>query len=178
MFPLQKMAVSALVWLTAVMTLIAGSPHFDCVCPDGHFKLFCLASAFEKAGCCCGGRCCSSGQSCSCCSESASAASPKPKQRSCCSRESRGHKPAAAPATTVQIQQPHCCVKIATLPKSFTSSPAKMVVQPDTTPSLSLPVAALAASPVPVTKRGRASWQVHLLAPPTDLVIALQHLLI
>src|SRR5262245_30182992 len=46
------------VWLTAVTTLIAGVPHFDCVCPyvDHPFRL----GTSSARSCCCGGSCCSS----------------------------------------------------------------------------------------------------------------------
>jgi hypothetical protein len=47
------------IWLTALMTLVAGSPHFDCRCPNGHIKPFCLALLAGKSGCCCEGSCCS-----------------------------------------------------------------------------------------------------------------------
>jgi hypothetical protein len=40
---LKKSAISGVIWLTAVSTLVAGSPHLTCRCPDGSIKLFCIA---------------------------------------------------------------------------------------------------------------------------------------
>ena len=48
------------VWLTAIMTLIAGTPHFVCQCPNGRIKPFGLTLHFQKNGGCCDGSCCSS----------------------------------------------------------------------------------------------------------------------
>src|SRR6516164_8009702 len=48
------------VWATAISTLFAGIPHFDCRCPNGHIKPFCLALLIGKTGCCCEGSCCAS----------------------------------------------------------------------------------------------------------------------
>ena len=59
-----RTALTGLVWLTAAMTLVAGLPHFDCRCPSGQVKPFCLATASKKTGCCCGGACCTIDEIC------------------------------------------------------------------------------------------------------------------
>ena len=55
----RRMFLVAHVWLTAFMTLIVSTPHFDCRCPDGRIKPFCLALLTGKTGCCCESSCCS-----------------------------------------------------------------------------------------------------------------------
>lgn len=47
------------IWLTAIMTLVVGTPHFVCRCPNGNVKAFCLALLSGKSSCCCEGSCCS-----------------------------------------------------------------------------------------------------------------------
>lgn len=49
------------IWLTAIMTLIAGTPHLVCRCPNGHVKPSCL-SLFSGKTSCCGNSCCSASQ--------------------------------------------------------------------------------------------------------------------
>ena len=46
---LKKTAISGLVWLTALSTLMAGSPHLSCRCPDGSIKIFCFGSVSSMA---------------------------------------------------------------------------------------------------------------------------------
>lgn len=49
------------IWLTAIMTLFAGTPHLVCHCPTGRIKPFCLTLSSGKTGCC-DGSCCSASQ--------------------------------------------------------------------------------------------------------------------
>src|SRR5437763_1077342 len=60
---------AGLVWLTAVATLTAGLPHFQCRCPDGRSKAVCDARP-EAAG-----------SGCSCCRAAAASQAPR---HSCC----------------------------------------------------------------------------------------------
>ena len=50
------------VWLTAIMTLVAGTPHLVCVCPNGNAKPFYFALLSGKNSGCCDGSCCSASQ--------------------------------------------------------------------------------------------------------------------
>ncbi len=59
---LSRAVQTGAIWLTAIMTLIAGTPHFVCNCPDGHIKPFCFTLHSEKNGGCCDGSCCSTSQ--------------------------------------------------------------------------------------------------------------------
>src|SRR5947209_9321824 len=63
----RSTASVGLVWLTAAMTVVAGTPHFACRCPDGHVKPFCLGLASKTTGCCCGSACCSGSRGGKCC---------------------------------------------------------------------------------------------------------------
>jgi hypothetical protein len=46
-----KILCAGHVWLTAAMTLVAGFPHFECRCPAGQFKPFCLGFCSATHGC-------------------------------------------------------------------------------------------------------------------------------
>ena len=46
---------AALVWLTALTTLVSGAPHLTCVCPDGRVTFFCLSAYPGLGTLCCGG---------------------------------------------------------------------------------------------------------------------------
>jgi hypothetical protein len=50
------------IWLTALMTLIAGTPHLVCACPNGNAKPFYFALLSGKNSGCCDGSCCSASQ--------------------------------------------------------------------------------------------------------------------
>src|SRR5262249_30171978 len=57
-------------WLAlaaALLTPVAGVPHFVCQCPDGHVKEICLSTAAPSSGCCCGKACCSGSPGGQCC---------------------------------------------------------------------------------------------------------------
>lgn len=43
---------TGLVWMTALATLLAGTPHLLCRCPDGTLKPFCLAHVVQSKPCC------------------------------------------------------------------------------------------------------------------------------
>src|SRR4051812_29868431 len=69
------------VWLTAATTLFATSPHFECVCPDGTRKPFCLSSFLGDPSCCGQETCASAGNqhdgAPSCCCASHGVQAPK-----------------------------------------------------------------------------------------------------
>src|SRR5437016_10654975 len=50
---LRRVALAAQVWLTAVMTVVAGVPRFDCVCSNGQSKQARLGFTSPSSGCCC-----------------------------------------------------------------------------------------------------------------------------
>ncbi len=156
------------VWLTAVMTLVAGLPHFDCWCPNGQLKPFCLGHPAAASGCCCGGGCC----------RRAGDTPPgrRAKERSCCGRR---HRPGGRNTLTARAEVRHPgCSKALARSEVCTPPRVKAAVEQDRTVAALLPPALDGASSLVPRADARASWQVHLLAPPTDLVTLLQHLLI
>src|SRR5260370_3243049 len=112
-------------WLTAVMTLLTAVPHFDCRCPDGQFKPFCLSISRDASGCCCGGTCCSSTEGGRSCCRARSRVAPEQMQTgSCCQHQDRQTN--GSPGTQQEVR-----------PRGFTinMAPAE-VLPPPTRPTL------------------------------------------
>ncbi|HJT75832.1 MAG TPA: hypothetical protein VJ739_01385 [Gemmataceae bacterium] len=147
--------------LAAFLTLLSGTPHLDCLCADGHVKLFCLSLGLKSSPCCCAGSCCQ-------------APKAKAPRASCCSH-GRHARRSAAPGD--QVSAPGCkktltLAKTATLPAGSTTG-HQLTALPITPALVVVPV----APPAGVSSR-LLSWQSYHQPPPTDLVIALQHLTI
>jgi hypothetical protein len=53
MYYVRRALMHLLVWLTAAATLLAGTPHVQCRCPDGTFKPVCFAPVGMETCCCC-----------------------------------------------------------------------------------------------------------------------------
>jgi len=53
MYYVRRALVHSFVWLTAAATLLAGTPHVQCRCPDGTFKPVCFAPVGMEPCCCC-----------------------------------------------------------------------------------------------------------------------------
>jgi hypothetical protein len=89
MVALGRTTRAGFVWLTALLTLVAGLPHVQCRCPSGRIKVFCPGDAT--------GGCCATAASCSppeaCCAPT-HAAPVREDVRSCCCH-------ASAPATEI-----------------------------------------------------------------------------
>jgi hypothetical protein len=168
---LYKIVMTGQVLLTAIMTLIAGTPHLSCLCPDGATKPVCSPLAADPSGCCCGGgNCCSPDpqSGAGCCTAS------KPKEKSCCAAN-RQQKPSEQKESQFRAEH-KCCVMTVGLPRVTAVSYYKTAVEKDVslTPlhSESVTFARLPAAFTP------AVWQINLTAPPTDLLDVLQHYLI
>jgi hypothetical protein len=174
---LGRAALTGLVWLTAGMTLLAGVPHFDCRCPTGRVKPFCVGFTWEKSSCCCGGGCCSSNHNGACCCRG-----KKPptggnaKNWSCCKQHTApngGPRPEGRP-----VANSSCCVKTLAQQGLLAPGPAKETRSKDFGVR-----AAVAAQPttfyIPAgLSPSRLPCSLHLLAPPADLVTLLQRFLI
>ena len=143
------------VWLTAVMTLIAGFPRLTCARTEGQTN----APPSASAGCCCVGGCCRT---------STDVAEPQP----CCRRQGNESGGPVAPLRDAS----HQCKGTFTQPLVFTAPMAKKLITKDQTLSSLLPPEKAPSRVLPVTVLD--SWQIHLVAPPTDLVISLKHLTI
>ncbi len=172
-----KIAWIGQTWLTAVMTLVAAVPHFDCRCPDGRVKPFCLGIARDASGCCCGGTCCSSnkGGTC-CCASHKQASSGETRVTSCCNHH-QDRKTSRSPDYR-QVVSHSGCTKTLAQPQVVTISHGKAAfakavtfeafLSPQPAPLLSLPT----------TGYGYPGWEEHLLPPPTDLLTMLCRLII
>lgn len=162
-------------WLTAFMLMIAATPHFRCVCPDGNVKLFCLNVVNPKTGCCCGGKCCSAkaGGQC-CCSPSAGRAAER-REEGCRACDRPVH--ASAGDQTKSRLEGSGCRKTLDSQTLFVASTERLIDRNDSGLSLFLPVADTFVALSPFVVRP-FSWHNLQLPPPTDLVIFLQHFLI
>ncbi len=164
------------VCLTAVSTLIAGVPHFDCICPNGTHKAFCLGSASPRTGgCCCGGSCCSSSAGGSCQAQDSSPA-PQGDQACCC--KSQPQPSSEAPATGSQVKG-SCCTKTLAEGQLLTVSPTTTGAHQNLTDNFSTPLPQPASRyPALVVGQSLFAWHRCDLPPPPDLVLTLQHFLI
>src|SRR6266404_3334582 len=76
--------------LTAAMTLVTGTPHVHCQCPNGNIKPFCLSMFSSESGCCCDGACCAFAPGASCCCHGQTADAKHSKKSSCCAQSHGG----------------------------------------------------------------------------------------
>jgi hypothetical protein len=144
---------AGLVWLTVGLTLLAATPHWHCLCPDGHLKPFCLASlqavSFSPRACC------------------------QAPERGCCCR---AHRPAELPPddSPCQAQGAGCQKTLAEVGLAVPtgSSPWDEV-------ALAVPVTALSCLPLALPAgESRSVVSTSGRSPPVDLVVVLQHFLI
>jgi len=170
----RKILLTGFVSVTAAMTLVAGFPHFECRCVNGHVKPFCLDFGSPTSGCC-GAACCSASPEESSSGSQHHRASRVPKKCCCCQHEEK--QPVKASPDHSQFRRP-CCVKTAAPVKTWTSSDARVKIAKDLAVQiLDIPVAC-GLMPLPQTFGQRPSWEVRDVGPPTDLLILLQHYLI
>jgi hypothetical protein len=175
--PFQTLWV-AQVWVTAAALLVAGLPHYRCRCPDGRIKLFCPGPA-ERATLCCGAGCCPAPaqEARRCRSSSPEAAHPV--EASCCGHRAPAEQALDPPASDSRVERPGCqktlaqadFVAVTPAPAAPTNNAAAglFLLSATLAPLVSLPTG---------EAPGRPSWERDRLPPPTDLIIAHQHLLI
>lgn len=162
--------------LTATMTLVAGVPHFDCLCPNGRVKQLCLTWTTAKNPCCCGGACCSASGQASCCQRKDAKSTSAGGARLCCAAHQSSSKMASSRHT--KVAAPKCCDRKLAETEPLTVSSVKATAIPDQ--ELASQIAAF-VTPVLFHSPAitlRDCWQLCSLGPPTDLVIVLQHFLI
>jgi hypothetical protein len=153
-----------LVWSAALMTPLAGTPHIDCLCPNGYLKRFCLSVLSGSTACCCSGSCC--GQ------PGTSSQGHATKAACCCHGRHQRSDPAGSGIASTPCQKTLAEGKLQSVPPTKTTPQGQ-----ETAVALGLaPVPAFSA--VPADRECVLSWQSHCLPPPTDLVIALQHFVI
>jgi hypothetical protein len=165
---LGRTILAANVWLTAIMTLVAGCPRFDCRCPDGSIKPFGLGFMSRAAGCCC---------------DESPPAVPRRRvvaesDRSlppCCRH--KHHPPVFGADSRSQIEHPGC-TKTLVDPEPYTSSAARVQISEDTSaqPSLAIPAANLPSAAVAIAICS-TGWSDPIL-PNADRLHLLQRLII
>jgi len=149
------------------MTLIAGTPHFDCRCPNGRVKPFCLVGLTGKHGCCCEDSLCAARASLS-----ATVA-----QKSCCRCKAYDEAAGDESRTDARLGKAGCQK---TLVEGIVAIPAPSVKAPVQDLTAHLFVAAPEST---MTQEGFGAGD-GLFAnhyhwpPPTDLVTVLQRFLI
>lgn len=153
----------ALCWALAASTLLAGSPHVDCRCPDGRIKPFCLSIFFQTA-CCVEDSCCP-------------AQDQHALGKSCCCQSCHPNRSEPS-ADSGQVRSEGCSKKIVgaqvyplpDLPRDagYDLTPHGLAIMPATLLSL---------APVHSETRG-LSLAVHRPSLSNNLIIVLQHFLI
>jgi hypothetical protein len=174
---LRRASWSLLVWLTAVSTLVANTPHMACACP----QTVDTNATPQVHQCCC---CCSKQISDS---DSAVTENTKVEKKSCCHDEepNSSDEPAPPPQdppaktnTTSGHDDPAWrlpgCRKAQTQSDNFTleskeKDPKQSLSQFNQSHQVVLALSA---------PRARMEWDGYTLPPPTDLITLLQHLLI
>jgi hypothetical protein len=172
----SKILLAGHVWLTAAMTLVAGFPHFECRCPNGLLKPFCLGFCSPNTGCC-GEPCCRvPGNNSSSTSLAGSSAVPA-KEKGCCCCQHKQELPPQPLDHSSGVTRPGCVRSVAPAKPWTSSSDTTTLTKDGTVQTFSLPSASLPMPPSQ-SSSGRTLCLVHSLGPPTDLVILHQHFVI
>jgi hypothetical protein len=161
-------------WLTAVMTLVASLPHFQCQCPNGSVKPFCFGVFCSSSGCCCGDVC-SGGPKDSQCN---SKATPARKGRApcCCAHPISKAQPKSSDGPPC-IEGRGCQKSLAQQQPFAPLAPTKGVHGLGTADQTLL--SAAIPTPLGSARPGTEMSVLHLaVPPPSDLVILLQRFLI
>lgn len=195
----QRLLSVACVWLTAISTLLASFPRFECECPNGQKKVICLGF-LTSSGCCCGGNsgcgtgpCCGGGTSSPLPDAAESTESPEstkslPKCHCHQDNESNvtsgentsppreiANKKQKKESTGPQFDGPSCQKHL--VPPTLVSFDPADDVQADELKAeavlFSLSASEFAEEPCQVRE-----WSICSIPPPTDLVISLLHLII
>jgi hypothetical protein len=183
MLPLTKALWSVHVWMMAFTTLFANISPCQCVCPNGHRKLFCLGICSGTNRCCCNGAngCCGCGGSddntrSTDRSQSAQCPRVKPTKPRCCCCHSTSSLRAEATAGQSHIKAEGC---------RRTLSQAKLITCPtrvseviDHSAGVTLLEAPSRVLPIPTAYPSLYSRERCHPPPPTDLIVAFQHLII
>ena len=166
MIHIGKAILIGQVYLTAIMTLIAGMPHFVCRCPGELAKAVDSRPATQATACCGCGAC-----------GSVSAREKTIGKRSCCSQTSA---PSKSEGTTRSHQAAGSeCTKVSGLPKIPAVSSTRFAKSIEVSYGVAAGSLAVLSSPFQTESPDSVSrWTGHSPAPPTDRVISLQRLLI
>lgn len=140
--------ISAVVWLTVSSTLLAGTPHVACQCPDGTVRVFCSmpAPSVEDSG--------------------------KQGEHSCCKKKTTLQSP-VAPEDSGPSVRADTCQKHFVAAQSAVS--LRDVVTLEGSPLLSVTPSTVVAPPVAAAIAHECA---NHDPPPRHLVVVLQHFLI
>ncbi|MHB1424310.1 MAG: hypothetical protein ACYC3I_14140 [Gemmataceae bacterium] len=167
------------IWLTAMMTLIAGIPHFVCRCPNGNVKPFCLALLSAKTACCRDGSCCSASPADD---ETGLVTHVSPStpvaKKTCCCRNADREDAGSGSRTEAQFKKAGCQRVLAAAAVAISESSVKASLE-DFTAHLFLP------APEPIMGQdgfgacdSLSAYHSPWSPPSTDLVTLLQRFLI
>lgn len=169
---IRKLSSSLVIWLTAVMTVVAGTPRFACQCSAATVTSRCCDST---SGCCCAGACCAKKQSTSdpgltCCRVQ------KGVRHRCLNGPEGASHNGARPLKNTDLLSCGRCIKLVVQPNPTNLSSSSHR-------SLELIGLGQLASldPLPAVEpfaNGILDRQLRGHSPPIDLVVALQHFLI
>jgi hypothetical protein len=166
------------VWLTAVMTLVAGMPRFTCACPDGTRKTLCLGPASKSSNSCCGGACCAKNEAhAKRCCHGGDTASEKHGQAAVCCATAKSGKFHSASGRGVMANH-GCCSRTLGDAQTATLPNSKTAVNKDfSLAAIHLPATLLSVRP-PAPGGGPTFRPIDQSAPSIDLIALLQHYLI
>jgi hypothetical protein len=162
MATIGKAILNGQIYLTAIMTLIAGMPHFVCCCPINLPKAESGPAAQVAVCCCCG----------SCGSTLGGEQQGKP---SCCNQNS----PGKSKGTTRSPQATGSdCTKVTGIPREPAVATIKSAKPVDISNVWAASLVVLSLPAQAELSDSVSRWTGHSPAPPTDRVISLQRLLI
>ncbi len=175
MLQFRRTALSLLVWLTAVATLVGGTPRFTCRCPNGEVKPFCVGMSFgtakanqKKSECCCNGGCCSSG---------IQGRNPSREPGASCCGDHHDQASGAGPGAGSQLRGACCTRTLAQGSLALVSSPKAGLAANGILCDVLVFDAPQAYLPIS-SNPDSFDLQEHQRPPPTNLVVMLLHLLI
>jgi hypothetical protein len=175
---LGRMIWAGQVWLTALLALAANFPHFECRCPNGQVKPYCLGFCGKSSGCCCFRcGCGSAGRQGPRCCQARRAESHGNARRACCHGRHQSRPASELPSERSSVAERTVCVKTLAGVSAFVRA-AVPTGGPGLIPAVPLcPHGFRAGVSLPAT-HGPFRWQIHSPAPPADLVTVLQRLLL
>jgi hypothetical protein len=175
MLPLTKALWAAHVWMTAFTILFASISPCQCVCPDGHRKLFCLGITCGTNGCCCCGACGDSARSHGD-GPTVQHTSVKATNRRCCCCQGTSARNYSQTAERNHLRSRGCRLQLSQavifteLRKAISINDFSAELLLLDTPSLVLPI--------PMTCPFLQFYETYRPPPPPDLVVTFQHFVI
>jgi hypothetical protein len=131
---MRSCILTAITWLAAVTTLLAGTPHCRCVCPDGKRSLCLPLLSGRGLGCGCLAFCCA----CPSAEQSSSCTAPaEDEEEVCCPRCRKEQRPPAPSG----IQQRSCTHELASAAVEAVTPSKDRPLTPPPPDAIPIPVA-------------------------------------